>query len=486
VRAILFQLRHWLWKHRGLIVFTLAALAVRLWWNLDVHRPKDFAYSDMGGYLDRGNIMIDRPPLKVHGPLLFPWFPSLARWIFSRLETRGDWLALYPYGTHYFIAAVRKLFGRQNDQALGAAFAVLGTLAVTYTYAAAARFVTRPWARFVTGVVLVAYYPWISLGGYLLSEIPFTFCVAASAFHGLRLADLGRRRDAWLLGLFLGLGAVVRPQILVAAAFLALHFVFRRRAWRHFTPGLAVRAAAPLALVLALSSARFYYHTDKWGLISTNGPLNSVFGRCHNTGLDAITGGYRGFFGPPALGALLEHQKDLRKRRQGRPLFTLDPVFAERLQISATMGDAEANRKLASACVAVAGLARELRFSITHVVLLWGYNIPWPDQGQQPKWRRPMEISCALHNALFLVPAAAALLLGFRRRRARSMLLGLHVWSLVLTAMLYFGDTRYRAPYDGLLIVLAMQGYVEIAALLRRGVDRIRSSWFQLRFGRAG
>src|SRR5262249_26318191 len=155
-------------------------------------------------------------------------------------------------------------FGRQNDQALGASFAVLGTLAVTYTYATAVRFVTRPWARRFTGLVLVAYYPWISLGGYLLSETPFTFCVAAAAFHGLRLADRGRRRDAWLLGLFLALGAVVRPQILVAAVFLALHFVLRRRAWRHFTPRLAGWAAAPFALVLALSSARFYYHTDKW------------------------------------------------------------------------------------------------------------------------------------------------------------------------------------------------------------------------------
>jgi hypothetical protein len=456
---------------------------VRLWWNLDKHRPIDFAYSDMGGYLDRGNIMIDRPFVKANGPWPFPYFPAMARWIFSRMEIKGDWLALYPYGTHYFIGAVRKLFGRQNDRALGAAFAVLGTLAVSYTYATAARVVTRPWARFLTGVALVAYYPWISLGGYLLSETPFAFCVAGSAFYGLRLADLGRRRDAWLLGLFLGLGATVRPQILVAGVFLGLHFVLRRRAWRHFTPKLVAWALAPFAVVLAFSAAHFYYHTDQWGLVSTNGPLNSVFGRCHNTGLDAITGGYRGFFGPPALGALLEHEKDARKRRQGRPLFTLDPVFAERLQISATMTDAEANRKLASACVAVAGLARELRFSVTHVVLLWGYNIPWPDQGQQPKWRKPMEISCALHNAVFLVPAAAALLLGFRRRRARSMLLGLHVFSLVVTAMLYFGDTRYRVPYDGLLIVLAMQTYVEIAALLRRGVDRVRSSWIRWRTG---
>jgi hypothetical protein len=320
------------------------------------------------------------------------------------------------------------------------------------------------------------------MGGYLLSEMPFTFCVAGAAFYGLRLADEGRRRDAWLLGLFLGVGATVRPQILVAAVFLGVHFVFRRRVWRHFTPGLFARAAALLALVLALSSARLYYHTDKWGLVSTNGPLNSVFGRCHNTGLHAVTAYSRGFFGPPALGAMLEYEKDQVKHRRGRPLFTLDPIFAEQLLIHGTMMDAEPNNRLAASCVKVGGLAKQLRFALTHVVLLWGYNIPWPDQGQKPEWRRPMEVSSVLHNALVLGPAAVAVLLAFRRRRARSMLLALHVFSVVLTAMLYFGDTRYRTPYDGILIVLAMQTYVEIGTLLRRARDRIR----EYRFRRAG
>jgi hypothetical protein len=479
VPRILFLLRAWLRKHRGLVVVTLAALAVRLWWNLSVHRPTAFAYSDMGGYLDRGNVMFDRPLLKVSGPWVYPYLPALARWLFSRVEIKADWLGLYPYGTHYFIFAVRRLFGRTNDAALGAAFAVLGTLAVAYAYATAERFLTRPWARRLAGVVLVVYYPWISMGGYLLSEMPFTFCVAGTAFYGLRLADEGRRRDAWLLGLFLGIGATVRPQILVAAVFLGLHFVFRRRAWRHFRPGLAVRAAAPLALILALSSARLYYHTDKLGLISTNGPLNFVFGRCHNVALHAHTPSSRGFFGPPALGALLEHEKDLAKRRRGKPLFRLDPVFADQLLIHATMMDADANNRLAAACVTVAGLARELRFAATHVVLLWGYNIPWPDQGQKARWRIPMEVSSALHNALVLGPAAVALVLAFRRRRARSMLLALHVFSVVLTAMLYFGDTRYRTPYDGILVVLAMQTYVELWALQRRARDRIREVRFR-------
>ena len=131
---ILFLLRTWSWKHRGTILVTLAALAVRLSWNLAVHRPTDFAFSDMGGYLDRGARMIAEP-----------WH-------------RDPALALYPYGTHVFIGALRWIFGRRRDAAIDVGFAVVGALAVAYTHATAARFVTRGWARGLLGLLLVVYY----------------------------------------------------------------------------------------------------------------------------------------------------------------------------------------------------------------------------------------------------------------------------------------------------------------------------------------
>jgi hypothetical protein len=85
-----------------------------------------------------------------------------------------------------------------------------------------------------------------------------------------------------------------------------------------------------------------------------------------------------------------------------------------------------------------------------------------------------MDISCGAHTIFILPPAALALILAWQRRRARSMLLALHVWSVIVVAMLYFGDSRYRAPYDGLLIVLAVQTYLEVGQNLRRGLERLR------------
>lgn len=428
----------------GLFIVTFAALVVRLAWNLRIHRPIDFVYSDMGGYLERADLMIDNPGL--HDPSL----------------------ALFPYGTHFFIFFVKSIFGRNNDDALGVAFAVVGTLAVGYTYATAQRYCTRAWARCVVGLLLVGYYPWISLGGYLLSEIPFAFCVAGAAFYGLRLADEGRRGDAWLLGLFLGMGAAVRPQILLAAVFLALHFVLRTRTWKAFTPRLAVRAAAPLALILAFSAHRLHEQTGSLGVVSTNGPLNFVFGRCHNTGLEAKTRDSRSFFGPPSLGSLLEFE-----REHPGSIVKLDPAFGEKLTIRAPMWDAAANYRLAASCVKRTGYLRQVSYAVTHVALLWGYNSMWPDQGQEPSWRVPMVISCRAHALFILPPVALALILAWQRRRARSMLLALHVWSMIVIAMFYFGDTRYRAPYDGLLIVLAVQTYLEVGLDLRRALERL-------------
>ena len=59
--SIFSLLRTWLSKHRGTVAVTLAALVVRLWWNLAVHRPTAFADSDMKGYLDRGDLMVAEP-----------------------------------------------------------------------------------------------------------------------------------------------------------------------------------------------------------------------------------------------------------------------------------------------------------------------------------------------------------------------------------------------------------------------------------------
>jgi hypothetical protein len=443
------RLRQWLARNAGLVAVTLLALAVRLIWNLSVHPPLEYRRSDMGMYLGRAAEMLEKP-----------WTPQ-------------PYYTIFPYGTHLLVFALKWLFGGENGVAVGAAFALMGALAVGFSFATAERLSPRSRVRWLAGLTLAFYYPWISFSGYVLSETPFALALCAAAFYALRLADRGRPRDAWLLGISLALGATLRPQILLSAALLGLHFVVRRRSWHSFTRGHMARVAAPIVLVLAASSVRLYWHTsDHWrngqiGLVSTNGPVNYAFGRCHAT---AIASDGNGYFSSPSLAALYLHEKN----HHGRSIFPLDPVLGTTERFAGKMWEPAGAYALAHRCVEKTGYLRQARFALSHVVLLWAYNLPWPDQAEIPRFRRLMDTSAILHGALILPPAAIAVLLAFRRREGRRLLLALHPLAMIATAMIYFGDARFRVPYDGLLILLAADLLVAASLWLRR---RPFSAW---------
>jgi hypothetical protein len=411
----------------------VAALVVRLVWNLFIHRPMDWAVSDMGGYVERARTSID------HFGERLPYF------------------TLFPWGTHFMLMLLKRAFGRDNAAAIGILYACLGAGAVAYSYLLAARMTRSAKIAKIAGWILVFYYPWIALGGYVLSEPPFTLLLCLSTYHGLLLADRGRARDAWLFGAGVAIGALFRPQILIALPLYAIHFAVRRRAWhveRGSIPRLLVAVALPLVLVLSVSAARMRFHTGKLGLISNNGPLNFAFGRCHAKTIHSTARDRKGAYSPPSLGALRRWEDT-----HPSPLFRLHPVMGEKLHFDGHMWDAEPLYWLAAECVRKGGVGRQVEFAASHVVLLWGYNTIWPDSVSPPRFRLPMEIASGLHAALILPGAIVGLFLSFRRRHARWMLAALHVWGLFAVAILYFGDTRLRAPYDGFLLLLALMVY---------------------------
>jgi hypothetical protein len=429
-------------RHRRVLFFTLLALAIRLVWNLRVHPPLDYAFSDMGGYLERAQTSID--------------FPD---------EPRG-YFALFPWGTHALLALLKRAFGRDAAASIGVTYAILGALAVGYVVATTERLTRSPRLTTIVGVVLAGYYPWISFGGYTLSEPPFTLFLCAAAHHALAYADRGRRRDAWLFGVALALGATFRPQILAALPLYAAHVLLRRRAWRRPRLEALAAIALPLAIVLAVSAYKVRFHTGRYGFIASNGPLNYAFGRCHATGINAVAPDRRSGYVPPPLAALAT-----RDAQVPAPFFRLDPARETTITVAGHIWEREPFDALAADCVKRTGLARQARYAVTHVALLWFFNVAWPDVGQ-PRFRQPMASAQDLHNVLVLPGALVGLALSFTRRRARWMLLGLHVIALVGVAMAYFGDTRLRTPYDGVLVVLAVCGYATMARWARRAVAR--------------
>ena len=45
-------------------------------------------------------------------------------------------------------------------------------------------------------------------------------------------------------------------------------------------------------------------------------------------------------------------------------------------------------------------------------------------------------------------------------------MLAVHIWALIVTAAIYFGDTRLRAPYDPMLVLLALETYIFVGAAI--------------------
>jgi hypothetical protein len=430
-------------RHKDLLVVTLLALAVRLVWNLALHPPLEYVFSDMGGYLERAQTSID--------------FPN---------EPRG-YFALFPWGTHWVLSLVKRAFGRDNGTAIGILYASYGALAVGYAHAIARRLTRSQTIARGAAAVLIFYYPWISLGGYVLSEPPFTLFLCASAYHGLAYADRGRARDAWLFGAALALGAIFRPQILAALPLYAVHASFRRRVWRRLRWRTIVPAiAVPLAVIFAVSAVRIHFHTGRYGLISENGPVNYAFGRCHATTITANGPTRKSGYSPPSLLALADHEAT-----DPETFFKLDPARGQSITVVGHIWEAEPFRTLAADCVARTGFVRQLRYAVTHVVMLWYLSVAWPD-GHLPSFRGLMGRAQSIHNVLVLPAALVAIVYAFRARHARAMLVALHVLALVAIAVVYFGDTRLRIPYDGFLIVLAASAYGALARVIERATAR--------------
>ncbi len=175
--------------NRVLIALMVAAFALRFGYDVFVHPPLDFRTSDMRTYMSRADAMARAP-----------W---------SSVDPRATF---FPWGTSALLYVVRVTLGRSNA-ALSFVLAALGAGVVGYWTKTAERLLAaHRWAWIGIGVASVLHVPLIYLGGFVLSEVPFAFLLAASIFHTVRWLDERRAHDAFLAGAAIALAAAFRPQ----------------------------------------------------------------------------------------------------------------------------------------------------------------------------------------------------------------------------------------------------------------------------------
>ncbi|MCB9700932.1 MAG: glycosyltransferase family 39 protein [Myxococcales bacterium] len=436
------RLLAWLRRNRWLIVIALTALAIRLHWNLDVHPLGDFISSDMRGYDSRADQFIADP-----------W---------KAREYHG----FFPYGTHYLVALFKVIFGKDNYPAISACYAVMGTFVVILGYLIARRVSKRAWVPPAVGLILACYYPLISLGGYILSEVPMSMFMGLGTLFLLRLIEEGRSRDAWGTGLAIAAAMVIRPQVLLSVALFGIAWLFfRRRSLAKVKIRHLVFAAIPLVLTLGYSAWRLHHHTGRTGLISENGTFNQVFGHCH-TKMITANGTSTIKFGPPPM-------IQLHRRAETHPdsWIKLDPAIAPELTFKGYIADQKILKGYLRECWKKKGLLGQAKYTAVNLVLLVAHNTMWPDSGRAA-WRETAKWWGRQHLTFLTLPAFIGMFTAFSRRTiARHGILAIHLWALMITAAIFFGDTRLRCPYDPFIVILALEVYGWVG----QGVLR----WFQ-------
>ncbi len=188
----------------------------------------------------------------------------------------------YPVGYSGFLALFYRLLGASYATA-AVANALVGAALALVTWGLAKQ-ALRPWRARLAGI-LVAVHPGLVVYSALVMSEPLAALLTLLAFW-LATRDTRPRRGLVLGALVLGLAALVRPQALLCAPFLALcvdGWRGRRRdsvhrlSWAHAVGSAAVACAVALVPVLPWT-ARNCRVMDGCALVSTNAGWNLAIG----------------------------------------------------------------------------------------------------------------------------------------------------------------------------------------------------------------
>jgi 4-amino-4-deoxy-L-arabinose transferase-like glycosyltransferase len=382
--------------------------AIRVIVMLDLYPPYDHVYSDSLGYIDRAMRVATAAPLE-----------------------RYD--AFYPPGTHLVLALPIWLVGADRTGVMAAAVLWVALSALTpYFMWRYARLVLSPAAAALTALFCALWPIHIAYGGHFMSEVPALAFMCAALWLAERSRQIGSSRSGLLAGIAGGLAIVQRPALVLNVFIAAWPLV--RRATLHARPLAALVAGIAIALlpVVAYASAASGHLT-----LSENSGLVFYMGHCPVKGVEAGPPGAHYFFESPVTTQL---GRGVNMNFADRDIWDQAFFYGEGL-----------------ACIANDGVGH-VHVLLRNVFDMGLSTVPWPPSND-PGVRDVVKLANVGYVVAlpFIVVASIALI---RRRwrfgRGRGELVMLVQLSTVLvTAVVYFGDPRYRTPYDVFGLALA-------------------------------
>lgn len=382
---------------------------VRAIWVFALHPPFDFVYSDMANYVGGAmEVATGVPPAQI--------------------------VRKAP-GTHLLLALPLKVLGVERAGLMGATvfWWTMSCLTPLLAWKLARQLLSAK-AAAITALLTALYPLYISHVGYYSAETPATFLLLAVLVLAVKVQRSTGRRSVVLalpLGVAMGLIVIARPQLLLNGLIALAPLLARVRERLLVLACVAVAAAALIVPTLVLTTrtaGRFVGFGEYDGAAF-------FLGQCDV--YEVTAGNYVGSR-PTAIQLGIEERRRFPDHSIGDKGFFLD---------------------LGLDCIRDRGIGH-LALMARNVWDMGGSTIPWP-QAYDPSVR---DITALTNRAysLLLPLVVVATLVGWRRERqsgassVRGLLL-LHLACVLPTALVFFGDPRFRAPYDvfGLILMAA-------------------------------
>lgn len=253
---------------------------------------------------------------------------------FTLGETATQPASNYSPGVPLFVAGVYEVTGGIDERNARLALAVLGSLAVLFTYLIGRR-LSGPPAGLIGAAAIAVYPALLEYQGMLMGE-PLAAMLLAGAVLAILWADAGRGSLRWLLpGALLGALILVRPEYLGVALLVSLVVLVRNRGrdWsRALTQALLVLAGvvvivAPWTIRNAIALDRFVPVSTGGGQVLFAGTYLPSDGDPEKVGSEVVERHPR-LFGPSAVEQLRLEQILARLAEQRYPGVETDKALA--------------------------------------------------------------------------------------------------------------------------------------------------------------
>lgn len=396
------------------IVIFIIGFVFRYAFVFYIHPPEDFLFSDMQGYYDRAVNLYKGIPEDIYS-------------------------SFYPPGTHYIYSV---FFASKEPFLWIKWFNVLISSVTCILVYLISKEISGKKTAMIAFTICSFNYLFIDFAGYFMSETIYVFSLAVLSWlliKSIRSEQVLQKCFYSVCAGFAIIGsASIKSSILLFIPLFGIWFLFNFKKYKILN-NIPFYIVGFLPLLIALV-VRFYSITGTFGIISTNGGFNFFQGRSHAKDIyctDLNRGATYKFASPVAV----QKQYDYN-------VYIDDGPYDSHFFYSKGVEFAKMD------------LLQTLQFSLGHIADLTVTAEIWPSFAI----RQPFAFIIKWFNYLFfiiiIIPALLWIGIMFN-----SIMRGLEVLNLfpiviiILTSAIYYGDPRFRVPFDIYFILFAATFY---------------------------